>query len=190
MVKTEKQIAAIKAALEKRKADENLQKHMKIYEAQTLVDKNSRTAVKIMQLLDLIQAPNITKVDPDGYVLERIEKLKKRYLRRLSKLATWSDAPEMERIPKFHSLRVLPSNKVRNPLPQSSQMQQQQKKQQHAQQAILLPQRQSSRLSNSSTDLLGKVEETVESIKEEGGGEDIDDNNEDIGIPMEEEKIN
>ena len=181
MVKSEKQLAAIKAALEKRRAEESLTKHMKIYEAQSLVDKNSRTAAKIMQLLELIQAPNIKKVDPDGYVFERIEKLKKRYLRRLAKLATWSDAPEMERIPKYHSLRVLPSNKVRNPLP--SAMQQQQKKVA----TILSPQRQSSRLSSSSSNdlLLSKLEEAVEG--EEDNEENNDDNSETIGVPMEED---
>lgn len=116
MGKSEKHIAALKAAMEKKRAEESVKKHLKIYEAQTLVDKNSRTMVKIMQLLELIQAPDALKVDPDGHVLERIEKLKKRYLRRLAKLAKWSDAPEMERIPKSYSLRnrTLPRTFIQN----------------------------------------------------------------------------
>ena len=142
MGKSEKHIAALKAALEKRKAEDAITKHLKIYEAQTLTDKNSRTLVKIMQLLEIIQGPDALKVDPDGHVLQRIEKLKKRYLRRLAKLAKWSDAPEMERVPSYHALRsrALPrlsqpqqQQQVRRPLPPPGPSE---------------PLRQSSRLSN------------------------------------------
>ena len=145
----------MKAAIEKRKAEEALTKHMKIYEAQNLTDKNSRTLNKIMQLLEIIQGPDALKVDPDGHVLERIEKLKKRYLRRLAKLTKWADAPEMERIPGYHSLRVLPANRNR------SSQHNQQTRPPVASPVIMEPQRQSSRLS------FVQIDEKVEEINKE-----------------------
>ena len=166
MGKSEKHIAALKAALEKKRAEDVLTKHLKIYEAQTLTDKNSRTLVKIMQLLEIIQGPDALKVDSDGHVLQRIEKLKKRYLRRLAKLAKWSDAPEMERVPSYHALRsrALPrlsqpqqQQQVRRPLPPPGPSE---------------PLRQSSRLSNTFIPE-EKPEEDDNEIEEEGGEEEV-----------------
>jgi hypothetical protein len=165
MGKSEKHIAALKAALEKKRAEDVSTKHLKIYEAQTLTDKNSRTLVKIMQLLEIIQGPDALKVDSDGHVLQRIEKLKKRYLRRLAKLAKWSDAPEMERVPSYHALRsrALPrlsqqpqQQQVRRPLPPPGPSE---------------PLRQSSRLSNTFIPE-EKPEEDDNEIEEEGGEEE------------------
>ena len=71
--------------------------------AAALVDKNSRTIVKILQLLELSQKPDASKIDPEGLVHLRVEKLKARLCRRLVKLAKWSDIPESERQPSLAS---------------------------------------------------------------------------------------
>jgi hypothetical protein len=165
MGKSEKHIAALKAALEKKRAEDVLTKHLKIYEAQTLTDKNSRTLVKIMQLLEIIQGPDALKVDSDGHVLQRIEKLKKRYLRRLAKLAKWSDAPEMERVPSYHALRS-------RALPRLSQPQQQQVRRPLPPPGPSEPLRQSSRLSNTFIPE-EKPEDDDNEIEEEGGEEEV-----------------
>jgi len=64
---------------------------MRPLEAGKIAAKNSRTIVKISQLLEIHNMPGAQLVDTEGLVLKRIEKLKSRLNRRLAKLARWSD---------------------------------------------------------------------------------------------------
>jgi len=72
---------------------------MRTSKAANLVDKNSKTMVKLMQLLDIMQTPGAHLADTDGFITRRIEKLKMRINRRLIKLSKWADTPEEERQP-------------------------------------------------------------------------------------------
>jgi phage regulator Rha-like protein len=75
----------------------NKQSLMKSNEAAHMVDKNSRTIVKILQLIELNQRAGAQENDKDGLIIKKIEKLKVRMNRRLIKLGRWSDAPESDR---------------------------------------------------------------------------------------------
>lgn len=80
---------------------------MRTHKAARLVDKNSRTMVKLMQLLDVMQTPGANLADTDGFITRRIEKLKLRLNRRLIKLSKWADSPEDERQPLVPDPRQL-----------------------------------------------------------------------------------
>eukprot|EP01041_Mallomonas_annulata_P000311 gene311-567_t len=75
------------------------QVRLKLTDAAHLVDKNSRTIIKLFQLLEVSQSPGAAVVDCDGAISRRIEKLKMRLNRRLIKLAKWTDSPIEERQP-------------------------------------------------------------------------------------------
>ena len=73
-------------------------KELNLTQASHLVDKNSRTMVKLCQLLEVQKKDDTNdKIDKDGILSRRIEKLKNRLNRRLIKLAKWVDKPEYER---------------------------------------------------------------------------------------------
>ena len=76
-------------------------------EVQRLVDKNSRTMAKIMQLLEYMQRPGAEQVDKGGKISRYVEKLKARMNRRLVKLSKWADMSYEERLPRMkkHDLR-------------------------------------------------------------------------------------
>lgn len=69
-------------------------------EAQRLVDKNSRTLAKLVQLLEVAQRPGAEAVDKDGVVMRYVDKLKSRLNRRLLKLSKWADLTHEERLPR------------------------------------------------------------------------------------------
>jgi len=71
------------------------------HEVQRLVDKNSRTLVKVAQLMEYTHRPGADLVDKDGLVTRYVEKLKARMTRRLVKLSKWSDLSYEERLPKM-----------------------------------------------------------------------------------------
>jgi len=77
---------------------------MKIHKAAHMADKNSRTIVKIVQLLEVLHqgraaSEDVNIVDVQNVILSRrIEKLKRRLNRRLQKLSKWCDIPAEERL--------------------------------------------------------------------------------------------
>lgn len=58
-----------------------------VQKAATLVDKNSRTIMKLSQLLAIYNKPGASEKDTKGLVAHRIEMYKQRIARRLGKLA-------------------------------------------------------------------------------------------------------
>lgn len=71
-------------------------REMNLTEAAHLTDKNSRTIVKLCQLLE-VQKKEALSVVEIGQLSRRIEKLKMRLNRRVIRLAKWVDKPEHER---------------------------------------------------------------------------------------------
>jgi hypothetical protein len=61
--------------------------HLTAEKAAILVDKNSRTIVKLSQLLEIYNKPGASDLDTRGVVAKRIEQYKRRISRRLVKLA-------------------------------------------------------------------------------------------------------
>lgn len=78
------------------------------HEAAHILDKNSRTMVKIMQLLEACEKPEVREVDKDKVVMSYVEKLKSRLSRRLTKLAKWADIPAEDRHPRVRRDPSLP----------------------------------------------------------------------------------
>lgn len=83
------------------------QSNLKTHEVVQLVDKNSRTMVKILELMEISQH-GPADADPHLLVGRRIEKLKRRLNRRLLKLAKWSDMPQEERQPRERPAMLRP----------------------------------------------------------------------------------
>jgi hypothetical protein len=87
-----------------------------LYNATHLIEKNSRTIMKLCQLTEIRKNGKElnNNFDTDGYVSRRIEKLKSRLNRRLVKLAKWVDHPDHEQLASFpsktYSNRVSHSN--------------------------------------------------------------------------------
>ena len=64
-----------------------------------LAAKNSRTIVKIMQLLDVKSHPATESLDRSNHIASKLERLKSRLNRRLKKCANWSDERMATRLP-------------------------------------------------------------------------------------------
>ena len=75
-------------------------KSLRVQDAARLTHKNSRTMVKILQLLEASQLPDGSFHSNSFAVSDRIEKLKARVKRRLEVLARWGDRPSEERLQK------------------------------------------------------------------------------------------
>jgi len=74
---------------------------LKASKAAHLLDKNSRTMTKIIQLLNVIQTANCSKNDERiKPIKDKVEFLKTRMRRRLNKLAIWADTPLENRRPE------------------------------------------------------------------------------------------
>lgn len=74
---------------------------LKASKAAHLLDKNSRTMTKIIQLLNVIQTAKCKKNDDRMKpIKEKVELLKSRLRRRLNKLAVWADTPLENRRPE------------------------------------------------------------------------------------------
>jgi hypothetical protein len=93
---------------------------LSLIQATRVIDKNSRSIVKICQLLETKkQNKEINpQYDKEGFISRRIEKLKSRVNRRLVKLAKWVDHPEHEQLAGY-PMRTY-SNRVTNPLAPNS----------------------------------------------------------------------
>jgi hypothetical protein len=99
-----------------------------LYNATHLIEKNSRTVMKLCQLVEARKNGKElnSSFDEDGYVSRRIEKLKSRLNRRLVKLAKWVDHPDHEQLASFPTKTY--SNRVSN----SNGMGQSQKNRSHS----------------------------------------------------------
>lgn len=81
-----KKAATIEAALAQSALSRNYTT-LTPHRASHLVDKNSRTIMKLSQLLAIYNTPGASEDDSRGVVSERIDRYKQRIARRLTKLA-------------------------------------------------------------------------------------------------------
>ena len=92
--------ASLRSA-EQEKADQEIEdKKLTLSDASHLIDKNSRTLMKLVQLLEL-QEKNADKEgegipEAKDCLQRKINMYKNRIARRITKLATWGDEPRIE----------------------------------------------------------------------------------------------
>jgi G3E family GTPase len=85
-----------KAKANKSESAPSSQKEMNMAQASHLTEKNSKTIVKLCQLLEVQKKDTLTPAE-SAHLSRRIEKLKSRVNRRIIRLAKWVDKPEQER---------------------------------------------------------------------------------------------
>jgi hypothetical protein len=83
---------------------------MKFGQAQRLADKNSRTMMKVSQLLEITHLPGYSESDPGDLVGKYVEKLRTRVAKRLQKLARWADSSADERHAEFRNTPSVTNN--------------------------------------------------------------------------------
>ena len=79
--------AKLKALDVRVQKQESISLNLSATKAAVLVDKNSRTIVKLTQLIAIYNKPGASELDSGGLVAHRIERYKQRVTRRLNKLA-------------------------------------------------------------------------------------------------------
>jgi hypothetical protein len=85
--KAAKARAKKQALLEQEQESNKNNSNLTAEKAAILADKNSRTIVKLSQLLEIYNKPGASDVDEKRLVAQRIERYKHRITRRLTKLA-------------------------------------------------------------------------------------------------------
>lgn len=90
----------VKINKEKKKTIIKSHEYLTINQSTHLIDKNSRTIMKLCQLIEIkkLGKENDINYDKEGYITKRIEKLKIRINKRLAKLAKWVDMPDHEQL--------------------------------------------------------------------------------------------